>query len=101
MEEGVEGAGEEVDEGFAGEMPEEVKWIRQIQREILRFCITLLDHPLQDNQDQSPIISGLAILIIKGVKGMACRNNYRMIGWNDEPRCHVRQATCGKDNRYG
>ncbi|OBT70934.1 hypothetical protein VF21_10104 [Pseudogymnoascus sp. 05NY08] len=67
--EGVEGAAEEVDEGFEDEMSEETKWMRQIQREVLRFCITLLDHPLQDNEYQSPIISGLAVLMIKGDKG--------------------------------
>ncbi|KFZ04559.1 hypothetical protein V501_09136, partial [Pseudogymnoascus sp. VKM F-4519 (FW-2642)] len=44
--EGVEGAAEEVDKGFEDEMSEETKWMRQIQREVLRFCITLLDHPL-------------------------------------------------------
>ena len=69
MGEGVEGAGEEVDEGFEDEMSEEVKWMRQIQREVLRFCITLLDHPLQDNEYQSAIISGLAVLMMKGDKG--------------------------------
>jgi hypothetical protein len=67
--EDVEGAGEEVDEGFEDEMSEETKWMQQIQRKVLRFCITLLDHPLQDNEYQSPIISGLAVLMIKGDKG--------------------------------
>ena len=69
VEGGVEGAGEEVDEGFEDEMSEEVKWMRQIQREVLRFCSTLLDHPLQDNEYQSAIISGLAVLMMKGDKG--------------------------------
>ncbi|KFY65432.1 hypothetical protein V496_02556, partial [Pseudogymnoascus sp. VKM F-4515 (FW-2607)] len=71
-EEGVrvyQGAGEEVDEGFEDEMSEETKWMRQIQREVLRFCITLLDHPLQDSEYQSPIICGLAVLMMKGDKG--------------------------------
>jgi hypothetical protein len=36
--------------------------MRQIQRE-------LLDHPLQDNEYQSAIISGLAVLMMKGDKG--------------------------------
>ncbi|OBT48637.1 hypothetical protein VE00_00837 [Pseudogymnoascus sp. WSF 3629] len=65
----VEGAGEEVDEGFKDEMSEEIKWMRQIQREVLRFYITLLDHLLQDNEYQSAIISGLAVLMMKGDKG--------------------------------
>ncbi|OBT70707.1 hypothetical protein VF21_10274 [Pseudogymnoascus sp. 05NY08] len=75
-DEGVEGvkgaaeeAAEEVDEGFEDEMSKETKWMQQIQQEVLRFCITLLDHPLQDNEYQSPIISGLAVLMIKGDKG--------------------------------
>jgi hypothetical protein len=59
----------EVDEGFEDEMSEETKWMRQIQREVLRFCIALLDHPLQDDEYQSAIISGLAVLMIKGDKG--------------------------------
>ncbi|OBT70929.1 hypothetical protein VF21_10098 [Pseudogymnoascus sp. 05NY08] len=67
--EGVKGAAEEVDEGFKDEMSKETKWMQQIQQEVLRFCITLLDHPLQDNEYQSPIISGLAVLMIKGDKG--------------------------------
>ncbi|KAF4637121.1 hypothetical protein G7Y89_g978 [Cudoniella acicularis] len=38
---------EEEDKGFKdGISDEEVRRIREIQREILRFCITLLDHPL-------------------------------------------------------
>jgi RecQ family ATP-dependent DNA helicase len=43
--------------------------MREIQREILRFCIALLDHPLQDDEYKSAIISGLAVLMIKGEKG--------------------------------
>jgi hypothetical protein len=35
----------------------------------LRFCIILLDHLLQDNEYKSVIISGLAVLMIKGEKG--------------------------------
>ena len=36
----------EVDEGFKDKMSKEVKQMRQIQWEVLRFCIALLDHPL-------------------------------------------------------
>jgi RecQ family ATP-dependent DNA helicase len=65
-----EGEGEEVDEGFADEVSkEEVEWMGQIQREVLRFCIALLDHPLQDNEYESAIISGLAVLMIRGDHG--------------------------------
>jgi RecQ family ATP-dependent DNA helicase len=63
-------ADEEVDEGFKdGVSDEEVEWMDQIQREVLRFCIALLDHPLQDHEYESAIISGLAVLMIKGEKG--------------------------------
>ncbi len=65
-----ERADEEVDEGFEdGMSKEEVEWIGQIQREVLRFCIALLDHPLQDNEYESAIISGLAVLMIKNDNG--------------------------------
>ncbi|KAL5316176.1 hypothetical protein ACEPPN_017054 [Leptodophora sp. 'Broadleaf-Isolate-01'] len=61
---------EEEDEGFKdGISDEEIRRIREIQREILLFCIALLDRPLQDNEYKSAIISGLAVLIIKGEKG--------------------------------
>ncbi|KFZ20514.1 hypothetical protein V502_03157 [Pseudogymnoascus sp. VKM F-4520 (FW-2644)] len=69
VEEGVEWAGKEVNEGFEDEMSEETKWMQQIQREVLQFCMTLLDHPLQDNEYQTAIISGLAVLMMKGNKG--------------------------------
>jgi hypothetical protein len=38
-------------------------------REVLRFCITLLDHPSKDNEYENVIISGLAVLMTKGDKG--------------------------------
>ena len=61
---------EEEDEGFEdGISDEEIRRMREIQREILRFCIALLDHPLQDDEYKSAIISGLAVLMIKGEKG--------------------------------
>ena len=61
---------EEDDEGFEdGISDEEIRRMREIQREILRFCIALLDHPLQDDEYKSAIISGLAVLMIKGEKG--------------------------------
>ena len=61
---------DEEDEGFTdGISDEEIRRMREIQREILRFCIVLLDHPLQDDEYKSAIISGLAVLMIKGEKG--------------------------------
>jgi hypothetical protein len=32
------------------ELDEEIEFIGRIQREILRLCIELLNHPLQDNE---------------------------------------------------
>ena len=61
---GIAGPIEVVNSGLYWRMVEigkrfgETKWMRQIQREVLRFCIALLDHPLQDNVHQSAIIEG-------------------------------------------
>jgi hypothetical protein len=61
--------GEDRDKGFKDRLSdEEIRRMREIQREILRFCIALLDYPLQDNEYKSVIISGLAVLMIKGKK---------------------------------
>ena len=46
------------------ESEEEIVFIRQIQREVLQFCINLLNYLLQDNEYKSVIISGLAVLDI-------------------------------------
>ena len=35
---------------------------KHVQNRLLQFCIALLDHNLADNEYQSVIISGLAIL---------------------------------------
>ncbi len=60
----------EVDEGLEDGVPdEEVKWMSPIQREVLRFCIMILDHLLQDHEYASAIISGLAVLMIKVNQG--------------------------------
>jgi len=50
----------------------------QIRREVLRFCITLLDHLLQDNEYESAIISGLAVLGIKEDKGWLNAEDYTL-----------------------
>jgi hypothetical protein len=43
--------------------------MRRIQREVLKFCINLLNNPLQDNEYKSVIISGFAILGIRDDDG--------------------------------
>lgn len=47
------------------ESDDEIKWIEQIQKRVLDFCIALLDHPIGDNEYESAIISGLAALGIR------------------------------------
>ena len=70
VNEGRKGGSKEEDEGFEdGISDEEIRRMREIQREILRLCIVLLDHPLQDDEYKSAILSGLAVLMIKGEKG--------------------------------
>ena len=44
------------------ESDEEIEFMDQIQREVLRLYIELLNHPLKDNEYKSAIISGLAVL---------------------------------------
>ncbi len=44
------------------ESNEEIEFMGRIQREILRLCIELLNHPLQDNEYQNVIISALAVM---------------------------------------
>jgi hypothetical protein len=51
-----------MDQGEEGELDKEIAFIRRIQREVLRFCIDLLNHLLQDNKYKSIIISGLVVL---------------------------------------
>ncbi|KAH9205102.1 hypothetical protein DL95DRAFT_397972, partial [Leptodontidium sp. 2 PMI_412] len=50
--------------------------MRVIQREVLRLCISLLNHPLQDNEYKSAIISGLAILGMKDDGGWLNAEDY-------------------------
>lgn len=55
----------EGDQNGEAESEEEIKQIKIIQTLVLDFCITLLDHQLQDNEYQSGLISALAVLGIK------------------------------------
>ena len=72
----VEGGGAVTDQGEEGESDEEIAFMRRIQREVLRFCIDLLNHPLQDNEYKSVIISGLAVLGIRDDDGWLNAEDY-------------------------
>ena len=43
--------------------------MKKVQRDVLRFCIDLLDHLLQDNEYESAMISRLAVLGIRDDEG--------------------------------
>ena len=48
----------------------------RIQREILRLCIELLNHPLQDNEYQNVIISALVVMGIRDDDGWLDAEDY-------------------------
>ncbi|KAG9241064.1 hypothetical protein BJ878DRAFT_428921, partial [Calycina marina] len=50
--------------------------MKEIQREVTRVCISLLDHPLQDNEYKSAIISGLAVLGMRKDEGWLDAEEY-------------------------
>jgi hypothetical protein len=58
------------------ESDEEIEFMRRIQREILRLCIALLNHPLQDNEYQNAMISGLAVMGIRDDDGWIDAEDY-------------------------
>jgi superfamily II DNA helicase RecQ len=58
------------------ESDEEIERMKKVQRRVLRFCVDLLDHPLQDNEYESAIISGLAVLGIRDEKGWLDAEDY-------------------------
>jgi hypothetical protein len=58
------------------ESNKEIEFIGRIQREVLRLCIELLNHPLQDNEYQNVIISGLAIMGIRDDDGWLDAEDY-------------------------
>jgi hypothetical protein len=72
----VESEATVTDEGEEGESDEEIAFMRRIQREVLRFCIDLLNHPLQDNEYKSVIISRLAVLGIRDDDGWLNAEDY-------------------------
>jgi len=58
------------------ESDEEIEFIDKIQREILRLCVDLLHHLLQDNEYKSAMISGLAVLGIRDDDGWLDAEDY-------------------------
>jgi hypothetical protein len=64
------------EESDKGESDEEIERMRKVQRDVLRFCIDLLNHPLQDNEYESAIISGLAVLGMRGDDGWLDAEDY-------------------------
>jgi len=58
------------------ESDEEIEWMGRIQRKILRLWIALLNHPLQDDEYKSVLISGLAILGIREDGGWLDAEDY-------------------------
>jgi hypothetical protein len=58
------------------EFDEEIAWMRQIQRKVLRLCIAMLNQPLQDNEYKSVIISGLAVLGMRDDDGWLDAEDY-------------------------
>jgi hypothetical protein len=60
------------------ESDKEIEFIGRIQQEILRLCIELLNHPLQDNEYKSAIISGLAVLGIRDDDGWLDAEDYTL-----------------------
>ena len=58
------------------ESDEEIELMSQIQREILRLWMALLDHPLQDNEYKSVLISGLAALGLREDDGWLDAEDY-------------------------
>jgi RecQ family ATP-dependent DNA helicase len=58
------------------ESDEEIEFIGRIQREILRLCIELLNHPLQDNEYQNVIISALALMGMRDDDGWLDAEDY-------------------------
>jgi hypothetical protein len=64
------------EESDKGESDEEIERMRKVQRDVLRFCIDLLDHPLQDNEYESAMISGLAVLGMRDDDGWLDAKDY-------------------------
>jgi hypothetical protein len=68
--------GQPIETEDGDESEEEIEFKDRIQREILRLCIALLNHPLQDNEYKSAIISGLAVLGIRDDDGWLDAEDY-------------------------
>lgn len=59
-----------------GESDDEIRRMAQIQRKVLRLCIALLHHPLQDDEYQSVVISGLAVLMLQEDGGWSSAEDF-------------------------
>ncbi|KAM3067126.1 hypothetical protein ACMFMG_011681 [Clarireedia jacksonii] len=59
-----------------GESEEEIEWMGRIQRQILRLWMTVLNQPLHDNEYKSVLISGLAVLGMRGDDGWLDAEDY-------------------------
>jgi RecQ family ATP-dependent DNA helicase len=62
--------------GEEEESDEEIKWMKLIQRKVLRLWIAILNHPLQDDEYKSVLISGLAILGMREDDGWLDAEDY-------------------------
>jgi hypothetical protein len=58
------------------ETSEEIEMMGKIQQEILRLWISLLNHPLQDNEYKSALISAMAVLGIREDDGWFDAEDY-------------------------
>jgi superfamily II DNA helicase RecQ len=67
---------EESRETDGDESDEEIEQMKKVQRNVLRFCVDLLDHPLQDNEYESAMISGLAVLGMRDDEGWLDAEDY-------------------------
>ena len=65
-----------IDDPSQDESDEEMEFMKKIQREILRLCIDLLNHPLKESEYESAIISGLAVLGIRDDGGWLDAEDY-------------------------
>jgi hypothetical protein len=74
---GSEEGGEDREDGEeTDESDEEIERMKKVQRNVLRFCVDLLDHPLQDNEYKSAMISGLAVLGMRDDEGWLDAEDY-------------------------
>ncbi|KAK5279582.1 hypothetical protein LTR40_007588 [Exophiala xenobiotica] len=59
-----------------GHSDEEIEWMGQIQRQVLRFWMAVFAQPLQDDEYKSVLISGLAVLGMREDEGWLDAEDY-------------------------